>query len=65
MAVQYILPAVLIGFVLDLILGDPVFLLHPVRQLLRSFCGVFFPARTGESGWRESALFCWWQAIAR
>ena len=30
MAVQYILPAVLIGFVLDLILGDPVFLLHPV-----------------------------------
>ncbi len=36
MAVQYILPAVLIGFVLDLILGDPVFLLHPVRLIGKS-----------------------------
>ncbi len=36
MAVQYILPAVLIGFVLDLILGDPVFFLHPVRLIGKS-----------------------------
>lgn len=36
MAAQYILPAVLIGFVIDLLLGDPVFFLHPVRLIGKS-----------------------------
>ncbi|HIR93767.1 MAG TPA: cobalamin biosynthesis protein CobD [Candidatus Egerieimonas intestinavium] len=36
MAVQYILPAVLIGFVLDLILGDPPSFVHPVRLIGKS-----------------------------
>ena len=28
---DYILPAVALGFLLDLIFGDPVWLYHPVR----------------------------------
>ena len=52
---DYILPAVILGFLLDLLLGDPVWLYHPVRiigkliecfeKLLRS---LFPKTKTGE-----------------
>lgn len=52
---DYILPAAVLGFLLDLILGDPVWLYHPVRiigklieffeKLLRS---LFPKTKTGE-----------------
>lgn len=62
---MYSLTALGIGFIMDLILGDPHRIPHPVILIgklisgMENWCGAFFLKPFGEKTWRE--VFSGWR----